>query len=178
MPRFSDSTRPASFSFAMWCEIVGCERSSPAVKSQMQIGIVAFASEATMVSRVGSASALMSSARLSAQLAFTTGRVQHTPRSRIIGSSLTATTCMIHYPSKVIDGFKEPLEDERDQRGGAVALRGHREAAGGAARRLGGQLLYGRRHLRLRLRLLGGRAERGGPGRGHQPGLREPDHAG
>src|SRR6266576_1252385 len=128
MPRLSDSTRPASFSFAMWCEIVGCERSSPAVKSQMQMGIVAFASEATMVSRVGSASALMSSARLSAQLALTTGSVQHTPRSRIIGSSLTATRCMIQYPSTFIDGCKEPRNHERDQRDGQVALRRHRQA--------------------------------------------------
>src|SRR5438094_7132522 len=158
MPRFSDSTSPASFSFAMWCEIVGCERSSPAVKSQMQMGIVAFASEATMVSRVGSASDLMSSARLSAQLAFTTGSVQHTPRSRIIGSSLTATRCMIRYPSTFIDGFKGAPEHERDQRGGQDALRGHRQAAGCAARRRGRELLYGRRQLRLRVRLLRGRA--------------------
>jgi len=105
MPRFSDSTRPASFNLAMWCEMVGWLKPRPAVKSQMQMGPSAFDSAASIVTRVGSASAFMSSARRSAQALLTLGIAQQTPRSRITGKSLTATKEMIRYPSMVIDGF-------------------------------------------------------------------------
>jgi hypothetical protein len=37
----------------------------------------------------------------------TTGRSQHTPRRRITGSTLTATTQMLQYPSMTIDGCLE-----------------------------------------------------------------------
>src|SRR5437660_11852356 len=105
IPRFSDCTTPASFSFAMWCEMVGCVRPRPAVKSQMHIGAAAFHREATMVRRVGSASAFNSAALISAQSPLTRGSSQHTPRSRMTGSSLTATTRMLQYPSTILDGF-------------------------------------------------------------------------
>src|SRR5260370_36036810 len=86
--------------------MVGWVRPRPAVKSQTQMGASAFHNEATMVRRVGSASAFISSALSSAQLSLTIGRAQHTPRSRITGSSLTATKSMLHYPSTNIDGFR------------------------------------------------------------------------
>src|SRR5260370_5602365 len=86
--------------------MVGWVRSRPPVKSQTQMGASAFHNEATMVRRVGSASAFISSALSSAQLSLTTGRAQHTPRSRITGSSLIATKSMLQYPSTNIDGFR------------------------------------------------------------------------
>src|SRR5260370_8732431 len=86
--------------------MVGWVRSRPPVKSQTQMGASAFHNEATMVRRVGSASAFISSAISSAQLSLTTGRAQHTPRSRITGSSLIATKSMLQYPSTNIDGFR------------------------------------------------------------------------
>src|ERR1700693_151351 len=80
MPRFSESTKPASLSFAMWCEMVGWLSPRPAVESQMQIGASAFHSDASMVRRVGSASVFISSEVSFAQRSFTTGSSQHAPR--------------------------------------------------------------------------------------------------
>src|SRR5215472_18583391 len=112
MPFFCDSTRPARFSFAMWCEMVGWVSPRPAVKSQMQIGPSALISEAIIRRRVGSASAFMSSARRPAQRRSTAGRAQHTPRSLITGSSLTITDPMLQYPSISIDGLEVPTMSE------------------------------------------------------------------
>src|SRR5216684_2032596 len=81
MPRFSDSTSPAALSLAMWCEMVGCVSSRPAVKSQMQMGASAFQREASIVRRVGSASAFIKSDVSFAQVSLTTGKAQHSPRS-------------------------------------------------------------------------------------------------
>src|ERR1700682_3748705 len=91
MPRFAESTRPAALSLAMWWEIVGWLSPRPAVKSQMQIGSFAFHSDASMVSRVGSASDFISWEVAFAQSSLTTGSAQHSPRSRRTGSSFNAT---------------------------------------------------------------------------------------
>src|SRR5450759_461042 len=90
MPRFSESTRPASLSFAMWCEMVGWLSPRPAVKSQTQIGASPFHRDASIVRRVGSASAFSSSEVWLAQLSFTTGSSQHAPRSLSTRNSLIA----------------------------------------------------------------------------------------
>src|ERR1700694_4085696 len=57
----------------------------------MQIGASAFQSDASIVSRVGSASAFMRSDVLLAQLCFTVGRLQHAARCRKNSSSLSGT---------------------------------------------------------------------------------------
>src|SRR5438067_13665416 len=97
----------------MWCEIVGCVKPRPAVKLQMQMGAAAFQSEATIVRRVGSLRAFISSALLSAQAKLTRGRSQQTPLSLTLspdgarGALLAATTIMLRYPSTIIDGLGE-----------------------------------------------------------------------
>src|SRR5258706_1693615 len=75
----------------MWWEIVGWLSLRPAVKSQTQIGTAAFQSDASMVRRVGSASAFIRSEVWFAQLSLTRGRSQQAPRCLGIGSSLVAT---------------------------------------------------------------------------------------
>src|ERR1700682_546856 len=117
MPRFSDSTRPASLSFAMWCEIVGWVSSRPAVKSQMQIGASAFHSDAIMVRRVGSASAFIRSEVWFAQLALTLGSSQQAPRSRSTGGSLIAMDNIVRNPSTDVDGYArlQPIEVHRSK---------------------------------------------------------------
>src|SRR5579872_3425772 len=75
----------------MWCEMVGCVRPRLAVKSQMQIGTSVFQSEASIVSRVGSARAFIKSEVSFAQLSLTGGSSQHAPRSLTAGSCFTAT---------------------------------------------------------------------------------------
>src|SRR6202165_3691141 len=126
MPRFSDSTRPASLSFAMWCEMVGWVSSRPAVKSQMEMGASAFHSDAIMVSRVGSASAFIRSEVWFAHLALTLGSSQHAPRSRSTGSSLIAMTALYathrqmsmgvigFNPSKFIDQRSPQMSDVKE----------------------------------------------------------------
>src|SRR5579864_7065526 len=104
MPRFSESTRPASFSLAMWCEMVGWPRPRPAVKSQMQIGPSAFHSDASMVRRVGSANAFINLEVLAAQFGLTAGSSQHAPRSLIIGA-FNATRQSYENPSTVVDAM-------------------------------------------------------------------------
>src|SRR5438094_203126 len=110
----------------MWCEMVGCVRPRPAVKSQMHIGAAAFHREATMVRRVGSASAFNSAALISAQSPLTRGSSQHTPRSRMTGSSLTATTRMLQYPSTIIDGFGrgKPMSEIKEGVSNATFMKG------------------------------------------------------
>src|SRR5207244_2772660 len=90
----------------MWCEMVGWVRPRPAVKSHTQMGDAALHREATIVRRVGSPNAFISEALVSAQSSLTRGSSQQTPRSRITGSCLTATSMMLHYPSTIIDGFR------------------------------------------------------------------------
>src|SRR5260370_29448318 len=70
--------------------VVGCVRSSVAVKSHMQMGVFAFQSEAIIVSLVGSARAFMSVVVSSAHLSSTSGSLQHTPRSRTTGRTFIA----------------------------------------------------------------------------------------
>ena len=83
------------------------------MKSQMQMGAAAFQSEATIVRRVGSLRAFISSALLSAQAKLTRGRSQQTPLSLTLspdgarGALLAATTIMLRYPSTIIDGLGE-----------------------------------------------------------------------
>src|SRR2546427_9206834 len=96
----------------MWCEMVGWVRPRPAVKSQMQIEDAALHSEATIVRRVGSPNAFIRSARLSAQVSLTRGRLQHTPLTLTLspagerGMVFNPTTPMVQYPSTIIDGFR------------------------------------------------------------------------
>src|SRR5579872_2561028 len=90
MPFFSQSTSPASRSFAMWWETVACASSRSAVKSQMHTGDFAFQSAATIVRRAGSASAFIRVAVLPAHAGSTSGMAQQTPFSRKTGRSLTA----------------------------------------------------------------------------------------
>src|ERR1700674_1026798 len=117
MPRFSDSTRPASLSFAMWCEMVSWVSSRPAVKSQMQMGASAFHSDAIMVSRVGSASAFIRLEVWFAHLVLTLGSSQHAPRSRSTGSSLIAMDSIVRNPSTDVDGGDrlQPTEVHRSK---------------------------------------------------------------
>src|SRR2546421_6801982 len=182
MPRFSDSTRPASLSFAMWCEMVGWVRPRPAVKSQMQIGAAALHSEATIVSRVGSPNAFIRSARLSAQVSLTRGRLQHTPLTLSPagerGMVFNPTTPMLQYPSTNIDGLEEQEDDERSHRSRQIPVRERGEADRRAAGRVPSRLLRGRRpRLRLRGLLPGGGAEGDRIDRLGEPRLRQPDHA-
>src|ERR1700682_3434777 len=85
--------------------MVGWVSSRPAVKSQMQIGASAFQSEASMVSRVGSASAFIRSEAWVAQLALSFGSSQHAPRSRSTGSSLITMDAIIRNPSTNVDEY-------------------------------------------------------------------------
>src|ERR1700736_2712868 len=85
--------------------MVGWLSPRPAVKSHMQIGPFAFQREAIMVSLVGSASAFISSAVPSAQLASTSGRPQQTPRCLTTGSSFLAIGGSYAKPSTIVDGY-------------------------------------------------------------------------
>src|SRR5207302_3834534 len=162
--RFSDSTRPASLSFAMWCEMVGWVRPRPAVKSQMQIGDAALHSEATIVRRVGSPNAVIRSARRSAQVSLTRGRLQHTPLTLSPagerGMVFNPTTPMPQYPSTNIDGLEEQEDDERSHRSRQIPVRERGEADRSDAGLVPSRLLRGRRSLmRFRGLLLGGVVE-------------------
>src|SRR5713226_7588233 len=119
MLSFSLSTRPASFSLAMWCEIVDWLSSRSAVKSQMQIGDFAFQRAATIVSRVGSASAFMRLAASSAHSTSTTGSTQHSPRCRRTGSCFSATdrSYTTHRQSSMPCASMQPIDIYRWAKG-------------------------------------------------------------
>src|SRR5258708_33249963 len=99
----------------MWCEIVGCVRSRLAVKSHMQMGVLAFHSEAIIVSRVGSARAFISIAVSSAHLSSTSGNPQHTPRSRTTGRTFIAmpTSYDIHRHLSMGHARIPPIDNHR-----------------------------------------------------------------
>src|SRR5260370_31624685 len=95
--------------------MVGCVRSRLAVKSHMQMGVFAFHNDATMVSRVGSARAFMSVAVSTAHLSSTSGRSQHTPRSRTTGRTFIAirTSYDIHRHLSIGRARIPPIDNHR-----------------------------------------------------------------
>src|ERR1700730_13853009 len=140
----------------------------------MQIGAFAFHSDATMVSRVGSASAFTRAAGSSPQVASTSGSPQKTPRCFAIGSSLSATSWIIREPLTNVDGYvigsthrhssiKGRRANERIERGGSDAVRECRQAdrtdSSRSDQRGRGLLPGGRTRLRLQRLLFGGRAQ-------------------